>query len=128
MFNRTDDSGEFEVTAMVLATFAFVALIALLVVLGWQLHWWLAKSNQNHQNQINRGSYSFQTAQLDDMEKVYTNISGLDVQIKQQPQNADALGSQRIALVNRFCYDRGTITNISVPSYLQSFAQENCPS
>jgi uncharacterized protein HemX len=108
-----------------------LALLALVVAAGvaiggWQLHWWVAQSAQGHQNHIQRYTYGFQTAQLQDAEAVYTQIAALDSQIQQQPSNAAPLDAQKSALDTQFCGDMSTLVTLTPPADLTTFAHAAC--
>lgn len=114
------------VKTVTLCVLAALALAAAIAIGGWQLGWWLKSSAQGHINHIQRQTYGFQTAQLQDMEQVYAQIAGLKAQEQAQPQNADALNSQVEALTIQFCTDHDNANKIDIPIRLQEFAQANC--
>lgn len=114
-----------KVSAVVGVLLGLVVLAAIAVG-GWQLGWWLKGSAVNHNNHIVRSSYEFQQAQITDMNQLLSQIAGIDVQVRQQPQNVTALDSQKAALENQFCGDYASLNAIQVPANLRSFAGEAC--
>lgn len=103
-----------------------LAVLAAIAVGGWQLGWWLKGSAVNHNNHIVRSSYEFQQAQIADMNQLLAQIGTVDVEVRQQPQNVTALGSQKAALETQFCGDYASLNAVQVPANLRQFAGEAC--
>lgn len=109
-----------------LAALGALVVAAGIVVGGWQLHWWLAQSAQGHQNHIERYTYGFQTAQLQDAEAAYSQIAGIDAQIQSNPGDAGPLTAQKKALETQFCGDMSTLVTLTPPADLKGFESAAC--
>lgn len=96
-------------TKVVLTAIGVVFLAVIITVVGWQAHWWLKQATVNHNNKITRSSYEYQTAQATHLESDLNNITSLDSQIQEQPQNAIPLTAQKKGFEHDYCFVYGTI-------------------
>lgn len=92
-----------------LITIAVLALLALVVIGGWQLNWWLAGSTASHRANVARHNDGRQTAYIDQARNLNSVLAGIDVQIQQSPDQAAPLTAQRKALRDQFCAMANTI-------------------
>jgi hypothetical protein len=103
-----------------------IGLVIILFVIGWQVGWWLKASAVNHSNHIVRESYSYQVSEISGMDADLNSITGLQTQIKLQPQNASVLNSQILQLDQDFCNDYTQLVSIQIPSNIKSYANKTC--
>jgi hypothetical protein len=104
-----------------------VVVICGLAVGGWQGGWWLKSSATNHIAHIYGQSYGAQTADVQEVENLISQINGIDVQINSTATPADeksALQAQANALVTQACDLAGNIT--SPPQEIVTFVSTNC--
>jgi hypothetical protein len=110
----------------ILAVIGVFILVAALSFAGYQFHWFIAKSSANHQSQINRTGYNFQTTLRTEMYQNIGTVRDIDVQIAQSPDNAGPLQAQRKATIDTICNEAAQLQG-QAPTNIASFVSQECP-
>ncbi len=102
-----------------------ILLIAAICVGGWLGGWWLQADATNRTTGIANTSLARQQALLDEVTDKAADIRRIDVQLEQTP--SDAVGAQRIAIVDQFCQAYGGLTGrLQVPVSVDALATQEC--
>lgn len=73
----------------VLAGLGAIAVVVLVAIGGWKLHWWMAKSTVEHQYDINTNTQQWNAAKIDQLRNL-----AHDYGVAQDPGQKSAIGSQ----------------------------------
>jgi hypothetical protein len=110
------------------ATLATLAAAAVLAAL-WFGGWWLREESVNRSSEINNDSYARQTALVEEVIDLHTQIADLDVKAAGDvtDEQKTLILTQRAALVTNLCsaYDQTTDT-VTIPSDIHAFAAQEC--
>ena len=107
-----------------------LAVIAAVVVGGWQAGWWFTAQNVQKQAHINRTSYEAQKTYRDKIVADQTTIATITAQIADPSTTTDqkqALTAQRTAVVNEVCQVATNLTASDLPTVIVTFVTSNCP-
>jgi hypothetical protein len=106
-------------------TVVVLLVVAAVVVGGWQLGWWIKGASTNRNANIARHNDGRQIAYVAQARNLDTVLAGIDVQVRQSPDQAAVLTAQRLDIRNRFCAVANTVDD--VPSDLAAdMAREGC--
>lgn len=111
----------------ILATIGCLALLAGIVIGGWQLGWWMKSYSVSRNAQIYHNSYGAQSADEQQAQNLITQVSTIQVQITDPavpPAELPALRAQENNIITQAC---AIIENITQPTPdVVSFASQNC--
>lgn len=111
-----------------LVVIAAVAVVAGVVIGGWQLGWWAKQYSVNRNAHIYQTGYGAQSAYQEELQNLIVQIDGVQVQISEPstpPSEVSALESQKQAMVNQGCGIAAKLTS-APPNNLQQFISQNC--
>jgi len=123
----SDTPSPLRTTGYILFT---VALLAAIVLGGWQAGWWFKAQNVQRQAHINRTSYEAQKTYRDKIVSDQTVIATIDNQIVDStttPEQKVALRAQRQAVVNEVCQVATNLTASDLSTVIVTFVNSNCP-
>jgi hypothetical protein len=103
-----------------------MAVVAGIIIGGWQAHWWLAQSSTNHQSHILRSGYGNQQTLRDQITKNLGTLTDLDSQIIENPVSTVQLTAQRRAIANIVCQDAEQVTGDALPADQVIWVNNNC--
>lgn len=116
--------------AVIVGTLVGLALIAGIIVGGYQLGWWLKGNAVNRNAAINRQSYEVQQTYREKALDDVTSVRAIDTQIANPAYKADIaqLQAQRAAVVSQTCdaISRLTTSGAGVDPDVQSFHDQEC--
>lgn len=103
MAYRRDDAGDFA--AGIIATFVIIVVIALVVLVGWQVGWWFRAQDTNRQAQLDKQGIGYQQPLQTQIGDEIHDVMTLNVQLSsnQNPQEIGVLDASRKATVVRIC-------------------------
>ena len=115
-------------TAKVIGVIVALGLLVGLAIGGWQLGWWLKSSAASHNAQIYQRSYGAQSADVQELQSLITQVDTINVQTtapSTPPSEKSALEAQQSAIINQAC---GIADNITppLPSSEAAFVAANC--
>jgi hypothetical protein len=105
------------------------ALLAGLIVGGWQAGWWFSNQNNSRQAHMIRNGYANQQTLREQITTQIGNVDSETVQVAQaagDQAEVSALESQRIATVNIACQDASQITGDPLPAQQAQWVSANC--
>jgi len=107
-----------------------LALIAAIVLGGWQAGWWFKTQNTNREARLYQHQYGRQTALRDEVSRKLGSITDLTAQLADPslgPDQVAALGAQRLAIGRVVCQDAEQINKVTdLPPDQQQFVSLNC--
>ena len=106
-----------------------LALLAVLIIGGWQAGWWFTNQNANRESHLIRNGYSNQQTLREQITVQIANVDTETVTIAQaagNPQEIAALRAQRIATVNIACQQADQVTGDPLPADQQAWITQNC--
>lgn len=106
-----------------------LAVIAGLVVGGWQAGWWFTNQNVNRESHMIRNGFANQQTLREQITTQIGNVDTITVEIAQVSGNAAEIGAleaQRIAVVNIACQDASQVTGDPLPSQQAAWVAKNC--
>ncbi len=112
----------------VLITIASLLLLAIIVVGGWQLGWWMKSYSTSRNARIYQQSYGAQSANINEVESLIVTAKGISVQLADPNTPASetsALKAQQVAVTNEICSRALTITP-PLPSTEAAFVAAHC--
>ena len=107
---------------------ALLAIIAAIVIGGWQLGWWASNSATNHRAHIYEHSYGTQSAYVEQDRNLISQVTTIDVQLNDPATPASehpSLTAQKSAIVTQACNMAHSITE--PPSDIAQFMSAHCP-
>lgn len=111
---------------VIAGTVAVFVAVALIVVGGWKLHWWLAQASTDNAAHINRSSYGNQQTLRDRITDDLSTVDDISTQITENPAEAAQLKAQRHAMVDKVCREADAVTGDSLPNDQVTFVSANC--
>lgn len=117
--------------AIAFGTIATIIVIAMIVVGGYQLHWWLRKNAVNRNSKINRQSYEVQQTYHEKALDDIAQVRAVDAQLAEQGLTADLraqLRAQKVAIITQTCdaISRLTISGAGIDPDIQTFHDQEC--
>ncbi len=107
-----------------------LALIAAIVLGGWQAGWWFKTQNTNRTARLYQHQYGRQTALRDEVSRKLGSITDLTAQLADPSLDsgqAAALTAQRLAIGRVVCQDAEQINKVTdLPPDQQQFVSLNC--
>lgn len=106
-----------------------LAVLAVLIVGGWQAGWWFTNQNAQRQAHLIRNGFSNQQTLREQVTQQIANVNAETVSIAQAAGNAQeitALRAQRIATVNIACQQADQVTGDPLPADQQTWITQNC--
>lgn len=103
-----------------------LAILAGIVLGGWQMGWWFKSHNTDRQAHVNRQSYGFQQATREHITQLFRDVSDIDVQLAQMPDNADQLAAQQKAIKDQICQAAEQITGDPLPADQGDWVHDHC--
>lgn len=106
-----------------------LALIAGVVIGGWQLGWWFKAQNTNRTTNIQRHSNQYVTSYITAVDQDIDSIRSIDVQMADPsytPAQKSGLQGERIAIVNDACHKANLIPANDVPQDIATFMSTDC--
>jgi hypothetical protein len=107
---------------------AGMLVVAIVIIGGWKLNWWLANANANKQTQVTNEGVSNQSGIQTAISQKIDDIAGVNLSILQanaanEPSVASALDSQRVRLVEEVCnlsaeLSKGGYANPATPRWV----------
>ena len=122
------DAGEGKGFLKTGAVLGAIVLLVILAIGGWQLGWWMKSSATNHISHIYGQSYGAQSADIQEVQSLVTQIDGINVQLvapSTPVSEKAALEAQKAALVTQACSLVILITPPQ-PAFVSTFATANC--
>ena len=104
------------------------ALLAALILGGWQAGWWFQQQDVNRQTKIIQNSDSNQVTLVQQLDTQIGNVSTATVQmdgVARGSQQWEDLHAQRLGFARLACMDAGQIT-IHVPASQSAWVSRNC--
>lgn len=113
--------------SVVLVTILCLAVLAGVVVGGYQLGWWLREQEVNRGAEIRRGSFEYQETRRDEIVRQSGLLADLDAQLA-NPEltrgQRDAITAQRSALSRQLCNIAADLIGFTTPDIDQIINQE----
>ena len=104
-----------------------LVLIALIVVGGWNLGWWMKAYSVKKNAEIYQHSYERQTALQQEMLSNIATVQQIQVQIAETSgAEQQALEAQQHAIIEQVCNDNQTLLQSSETPEIMQFVQNNC--
>lgn len=107
---------------------AVVVAVGILIG-GWQLGWWAKSYAASRSAAIYQQSYGAQTADIQQLRQLMTEVAGIDAQVADPSTPASevsALQSQRAAEINQACGVGALVSPTLLPSPEQHWIAANC--
>jgi hypothetical protein len=114
---------------VVLVTIAGIVVVVGLAIGGWQGGWWLRSNAVNRNAHLYQQGYGAQTADLQQMQSLVSEIAGIGVQIADPstpPSEVPQLRDQQAAEINQACGVANLVTPGTMPASLQQWTAANC--
>lgn len=106
-----------------------LALIAGIVIGGWQLGWWLKTQTVNRNAHLYIHSFGAQVGHVQDIQNDMDGINNIKVELTQVAVASDtysALKGQQRALTQDACNYIAMVNVDNLPTNVQQFAASNC--
>lgn len=124
---KNSENSDSTETIKAIITLVFVVVtIAAIAFGGWQLGWWFKAKNVDRQAHMIRNSYSNQQTLRDQITKNLSDVDMIDIQLSENPPNADQLTAQQHAIKNIVCADAEQITGDPLPVDQNAWTTDNC--
>ena len=108
-----------------------LALLAGLILGGWQAGWWFSNQNVNRQAQQTQNGYSNQTTLHQQVTANIATVASITTQITETTETTQiaALKAQRAAVAATACQDASEVSSADpLPAGQQQWASANCSS
>jgi hypothetical protein len=106
-----------------------LALIAAIVLGGWQLGWWFTAQNANRQAHVIRQGYSNQQSLREQITQKIGTVEDIGVQLDQpglDPTTKAQLAAEEKAVLAIVCQDADEVTGDPFPADQAQFISANC--
>ena len=108
-----------------------LALLAGLILGGWQAGWWFSNQNTNRQAQQTQNGYSNQTTLHQQVTSNIATVTSITTQIAEASDASQiaALKAQRAAVAGTACMDASEVSTADpLPAGQQQWVSANCSS